>query len=180
MTTYVRWGRSTCPATPGTEILYSGKAAGSRFDQPGGGANYLCMPLTVQYAGFQPGVQINRAFLYGLDYAIIEGPLVAVNGLDPPCAVCQIRDKSSTLMIPGRLTCPKGWTLEYSGYLMSTLSFFPRTTYLCVDGEPEAFQDSVDDIVNVGLFSHVEASCSTLPCPPYEEGKEVTCVLCSY
>ena len=161
-------------------MIYAGKAAGSRFDQPGGGANYLCMPLAVDYAAFQEDEQANRASLHGLDYVTTDAPLRAVSGADPPCAVCQIKDKSSTLMIPGRLTCPNGWRLEYSGYLMSTLSFFPRTTFVCVDGEPEVFEKSVDDTVNVGLFAHVEASCSTLPCPPYEEGKEVACSLCSY
>ena len=138
------------------------------------------MPLAVDYAAFQENEQANRASLHGLDYVTMEGPLQAVSEADPPCAVCQIKGKSSTLMIPGRLVCPSGWRLEYSGYLMSTLSFFPRTTFVCVDGEPEAFAKSVDDTVNVGLFAHVETSCSTLPCPPYEEGNEVVCSLCSY
>ena len=41
--TYVRWGRTTCPGTPGTELVYTGRAAGSRFNQQGGGSNYQCV-----------------------------------------------------------------------------------------------------------------------------------------
>ena len=183
VTTYVRWGRSKCPHKSGTELVYSGKAAGSKFNQPGGGANYLCMPVespAPEYAEFQPGEQTNRAYLYGLDYVAFNGPLSGVNEKDPPCAVCMTRGKSTSLMIPGRINCPLGWTREYSGYLMSTLSFYDRTSFVCIDGEPEAYLDSVGDIFNVGLFAHVEAICGSLPCPPYEAGKEVTCVVCSY
>ena len=183
MTTYIRWGHTKCPEKDDTVLVYSGKAAGSRFNERGGGANYLCMPVdspVPEYADFEPGVQTNRAYLYGLDYVTLDGPLGAVNGKDPPCAVCMIRNKSMNLMIPGRLNCPTDWTKEYSGYLMSTLSFYDRTTFVCVDSNPQEFRDSVEDLSNVGLFGHVEAMCSTLPCPPYEEGKEVTCVICSY
>ena len=43
--TYVRWGRTTCPTGNETELLYVGRAAGSRYTQKGGGANLLCLPL---------------------------------------------------------------------------------------------------------------------------------------
>ena len=41
---YTRWGKSSCPNTPGTELVYAGRTGGSFFNQEGGGANYLCMP----------------------------------------------------------------------------------------------------------------------------------------
>ena len=184
VTTYVRWGRADCPNNPNTELVYSGKAAGSKFNERGGGANYLCMPVespvAPEFTNFEPGAQTNRAHLFGLDYVTFDGPLRAVNGRDPPCAVCLTRHKSTNIMIPGRLNCPADWTKEYSGYLMSTFSFYDRTSFVCVDGNPQEYRVSVDDISNVGIFGHVEAMCSSLPCPPYEEGKEVTCVICSY
>ena len=46
---YTRWGKSTCPQTFGTEMVYSGIAAGSRFTIQGGGANYLYMPKEPEY-----------------------------------------------------------------------------------------------------------------------------------
>ena len=39
--TYVRWGRTTCPNTTGTEVVYSGRAAGSYYNQKGGTNDYF-------------------------------------------------------------------------------------------------------------------------------------------
>ncbi len=39
---YTRWGRTVCPDTSGTELVYKGLAAGTDHLQTGGGANYLC------------------------------------------------------------------------------------------------------------------------------------------
>ena len=36
---YIRWGRTTRPHTPGAELPYTGRAAGSHFEQKGGGAS---------------------------------------------------------------------------------------------------------------------------------------------
>ena len=36
-----------------------------------------------------------------------------------PCAVCYTSTKSTKLMIPAQTTCPKSWTTEYVGYLMT-------------------------------------------------------------
>ena len=41
---YTRWGRTTCPTTSGTQLVYAGRAAGSWNTHSGGGANYLCLP----------------------------------------------------------------------------------------------------------------------------------------
>ena len=38
--TYVRWGRTTCPDTEGTEVVYTGRAAGSYFIHTGGTSVY--------------------------------------------------------------------------------------------------------------------------------------------
>ena len=49
---YTRWGRTVCPNTTGTELVYKGLAAGTSYHQSGGGANYLCTteePRTVSY-----------------------------------------------------------------------------------------------------------------------------------
>ena len=41
--TYVGWGRTTCPDTEGTDLAYRGRAAGSFYNNRGGGANYQCV-----------------------------------------------------------------------------------------------------------------------------------------
>ena len=41
---YTRWGASTCPDVPGTQMVYAGRTGGSHYTHNGGGANHLCMP----------------------------------------------------------------------------------------------------------------------------------------
>ena len=42
--TYVRWGRTTCRDTTGTELVYTGRAAGSHYSHSGtGDSNYQCV-----------------------------------------------------------------------------------------------------------------------------------------
>ncbi len=40
---YNRWGASTCPDVPGTQMVYTGRTGGSHFSHTGGGANHLCI-----------------------------------------------------------------------------------------------------------------------------------------
>ena len=65
---YTRWGRTTCPNTTGTQLLYAGRVAGSHYTEKGGGANYLCLPEQPQYSTYTAGVQVGRAYLYGAEY----------------------------------------------------------------------------------------------------------------
>lgn len=51
--------------------------------------------------------------------------------------------------------------------------------YECVDKEPEAIAGRNGN-ENGALFYFVQASCPSLGhCPPYIEGAELTCVVCS-
>ena len=78
---YTRWGRTTCPSTSGTQLVYSGsshafhsasyqsafsteytleysgRAAGSHAFHKGGGSDILCMPDDPEYSDYAPGVQ---------------------------------------------------------------------------------------------------------------------------
>ena len=47
---YTRWGKSSCPQTEGSNLLYSGLTGGTLNDFQGGGANHLCMPILVEYS----------------------------------------------------------------------------------------------------------------------------------
>ncbi len=64
---YTRWGRTTCPGTGGTELLYEGLAAGSHRSHKGGGADYLCLPKDPQYSAYQRG-DYQANYLYGVEY----------------------------------------------------------------------------------------------------------------
>ena len=176
--TYVRWGKSSCPDVTGTQLLYVGRAAGTFFNTNGGASNYLCMPETPQYTlSYTPGSQ-SYSEIHGTEY---EGPIVGTHEHNVPCAVCSASTRVGVLMIPARTSCPTGWTREYYGYLMSQASLWSnqrRTTFECVDKDQESLSGSQAN-TNGALFYHVEANCNGLPCPPYNNYKELNCVVCT-
>ncbi len=53
-----------------------------------------------------------------------------------------------------------------------------RTMFECVDRDQESLPGSSANIDGV-LFNHVEAACNGLPCPPYDQNKELNCVVCT-
>ena len=65
--TYIRWGRTTCPNTAGTELVYAGRAAGTHYNQKGGTNDYLCLPEEPQYLEYKPGVQ-GVSPIHGAEY----------------------------------------------------------------------------------------------------------------
>ena len=175
--TYIRWGRTVCPSVSGTSMVYSGWAAGSHFSHGGSGANYICLTTTPQYLNFSSATD-SPGLVYGAEYeAVTNQPNFGVNDQEVPCAVCHATQRS-VLMIPGQYTCPTGWTREYNGYLVTTYFGYPRTTYECMDADPEAIPGGSSN-QDGALFYHVEARCGSLSCPPYDNTKELTCAVCS-
>jgi hypothetical protein len=81
-------------------------------------------------------------------------------------------------MFPGKITCPTDWTLEYSGYLMTSKDSHSKKTFECIDKDPESIAGSSAN-TNGALFYHVEGRCTGLPCPPYDEEMEITCSVCT-
>ena len=138
----VRWGRTSCPGNQSTELVYSGRAGGSWWNQDGGATNYLCMPDNPDYLQYDSGVQ-GENYVYGVEYKLSPGQPLRVNpnvwAHNVPCAVCMAVSRCSLLMIPGKTSCPVSWTTEYVGYLMSgPLAHPPPTTYECADKDPES------------------------------------------
>ncbi|CAI8046151.1 Short-chain collagen C4 (Fragment), partial [Geodia barretti] len=174
--TYIRWGRTTCPNTTGTELVYKGWAAGSYFSHTGGGSNYQCVTEEPQNLAFGPGT-VNSSYMYGVEYRTygnIPPEQRHLNRHDVPCAVCYVSTRVAHLMIPGRYTCPPSWTREYYGYLMAERYSHHRSTFECVDASPEAVVGGHANH-DGAVFYHVEPRCGSLPCPPYEQEKEMTC-----
>ena len=101
---------------------------------------------------------------------------------DVPCAVCHDIYATSSLMIPGKTLCPGQWTKQFDGFLTSDAHYFDHSgaEYLCVDKDPEyATEGSKQNDYNGRIFYPVEAICGSLPCPPYDNGKYVSCVVCT-
>ena len=179
---YTRWGRTTCPDTPGTELVYTGRAGGTHYTHKGGASDYLCLPESPDYLDYKAGVQ-GASPIYGAEYQTgysdyIGGPLASVYDHNVPCAVCCTTARVMVLMLPAKTQCPPSWTLEYNGYLMTEFYNHYRRTFECVDKDPECIPGSAGD-ENGALFYHTEATCTGLPCPPYDPQKELTCAVCT-
>ena len=178
---YTRWGKSSCPSTPGTELVYAGRAGGTYYGEQGGGSNYLCMPEDPQYdssLSYRAGIQ-NKARVLGAEYQNPVTELQTIDDHNVPCSVCFVSARESVLMIPAKSSCPSSWTREYYGYLMTEdREHLGRTMFECVDKNPESIPGSAENRPGVRFF-HVEASCNGLPCPPYNEHQELNCVVCT-
>ena len=181
--TYVRWGKSSCPDVAGTELLYAGRAAGTLYSKEGGGSTHLCMPEVPQYTlSYKPGTQ-SDSVINGANY---ELPITGTHDHNVPCAVCSASTRVGVTMIPAWTSCPTGWTREYYGYLMTESTLYGessrhrgRTSYECIDKDQDSVPGSQTN-PDGDVFYHVEASCNTgLPCPPYNNYKELTCVVCT-
>ncbi|XP_035672335.1 collagen alpha-3(IV) chain-like [Branchiostoma floridae] len=181
---YVRWGRTSCEeGGAGTVTVYSGMAGGAWYNHKGGGSNYLCLPADPEWGWHKDGLQNSReSYMYGAEYQIgLAGSPYdpgTIHDRNVPCAVCHSPSRRAQLMIPARQTCPGGWTREYGGYLMTASHGHSRTEFVCMDGEPEALPGGEGN-EDGALFYVVEARCGSLPCPPYVEGRELTCVVCT-
>ena len=67
---------------------------------------------------------------------------------------------------------------QYHGYLSAgDHNNEAASEYLCLDSAPEDRMGSQSDLTSA-YFEHVRTHCGSLPCPPYENNKVVTCVVC--
>ena len=177
-TVYIRWGHDQCPST--AQLMYSGRAGGPHFDHTGGGSNPQCLPLDPNFLAPINGTQY-RAYMYGSEYrthtdsnSLIHGR----NNADVPCAVCHVSNRTAVYMVPAKYTCPSGWTREYYGYLMAEWYDDYRSQFVCVDNALK--QVPGKPTYDGGWQIHfIEGRCGSLPCPPYDETKELSCAICT-
>ncbi|XP_060603540.1 uncharacterized protein LOC132756478 [Ruditapes philippinarum] len=182
--TYVRWGKSSCNNDQ-TELVYSGYGAGSNWDNTGAATNFICLvkdPYLVGNSSFNKGAQV-----FGAEYVIDNSNWVETSqrlfGKDitfqnAPCAVCRV-PRSTVLMIPGKNTCYAGWTFEYEGLLAAGhYEHKAGSEFVCLDKDLDVIAGG--SAKHLGkLFYLAEAVCGALTCPPYQNGKEITCAVCS-
>ena len=99
------------------------------------------------------------------------------NSHNVPCAVCYVATRSVVVMILAKTQCPANWTV---GYLMSEhQDHYGRTTYECIDENRESIPGLNAGSSPRAFFERVEPKCNGFSCPPYDEEKELTCVVCS-
>jgi len=176
-TVYVRWGHDQCPST--AQLVYTGRAGGADHKE-GGGSNPQCLPLDPNFLPAISGLQ-RRSYMHGAEYHTHTDRNSYFHGrdvTDVPCAVCYVTQRNTVYMIPAKHTCPSGWTREYYEYLMSDYYEDPPSQYTCVDIGLKSVAGSLAS--HKGLYFHfVEGRCGSLPCPPYDNNKELSCAVCT-
>ena len=190
--TYTRWGRKSCGAQ--ATLVYSGQMTGPEYRSAGGGTNYQCLPNDPEY---NPNAMSNVPYnkLRSAEYRADNLFGKSVQQHIIPCAVCEARRRVSQVMIPAKTRCPSSdWVLEYGGYLLSAAEHYGgdkfvdnahyRSSYVCVDQDPESYTSKPATDVSGQLLYAVTVACSgdgALPnCPPYMPGgRALSCVVCS-
>jgi len=167
--------------TKNFHISWSGRIGGGHFSHSGGGSNYVCLPKNPKYLNYKPGHQ-GMSYMYGAEYQVYGFNPFHTSNLDnhdAPCVACHVKTRSSKLMIPATYQCPSGWTREYYGYLMAERHDHRHSSaYICVDRSVETVPRSSANH-NGALLYPVEGQCGSLPCSPYVQGGELTCVVCT-
>ena len=180
--TYVRWGKTSCPNTPGTQLVYQGNVGGTLWSIQGGAADKVCIPADPDYLPGTSGLgaQIpSSPLIYGGEYEYSAGPNSNVYQHNVPCAVCFATSRPAMLMIPAKTQCPATWTREYYGYLTSERAPHPgRSVFSCVDVDPEVIGGTQGN-TNGALFYYVLSTCNGFTCPPYEADRALSCVVCT-
>ena len=89
-------------------------------------------------------------------------------------------------MIPAAAECPFSWKTEYVGYIYaehSGPSDRQPSTYQCIHSSAEAATGvnhfGLGGANTPSVILPFAASCHGLPCPPYDEKKVLTCVVCT-
>ena len=189
--TYTRWGKSSCPSTDGTQLLYDGRAGGSAYNSSGGGGGeILCLPLNPDYINdTRASSAAYFSVLHGGEYDTWDGPHHDLRNHNVPCAVCLASTRAAMIMVPAKTQCPTSWTREYYGYLMAERENtydlpidqrqFTQSSYTCVDITPDTVPGEDRDTGGTH-FTYVIAECNDgIPCPQYVANQALSCTVCS-
>ena len=178
--TYTRWGKTACPTSTGAELIYSGRVGGSNPINQGGSAEKLCLPDDPDYIPETAGVTAPYiSTIYGAEYEFFAGPLANTTEHNAPCAICFVPTRASVIMIPAKTVCPSSWTREYYGYLTTNYDGHRRSSYTCLDSSPEGVPGTGVTNIHTQLFYYTVTTCNGLSCPPYENNRILSCVVCT-
>ncbi|XP_048769450.1 uncharacterized protein LOC125675710 [Ostrea edulis] len=149
-----------------------------------GGSEYAAKGASVTNACLSPdpifgnwSAVSSSNYMYGSELdSDVAGP--GTETQDNTCAVCKSKVHSSSVMIPGRNECYSGWKKQYGGYLVtSPINYSPKET-ICFNEHPDFIVGGGADN-NGNLLYPIQAECGSLECPPYVNGKLLTCVVCT-
>ena len=159
----------------------TGIAGGGHYGESGSGSTYLCLPHDPDVAPSNFPYALDSASyvarVSGAEYQFSYGNVKVDD--DVPCATCLDTKAVTSMMIPGKSSCPSGWRKQYSGHLCASYYRHPAASeYVCVDDDPQYFEGRRQNL-DGKLFYPALTVCGSLPCPPYENSKYLKCVVCS-
>ncbi|KAK3108413.1 hypothetical protein FSP39_007570 [Pinctada imbricata] len=161
--------------------IEEGFTGGSIYSHKGAAVEPLCLPPDPEWGLHTESADTWRAYVYGAEYEFggLTDSRKNLYNYDVPCAVCRVNQRSVMITIPARRSCYSGWNQEYTGYLVAGYyDHNAATQYTCIDENSIGIPGSQGDN-NGYLFYPVEGICGSLPCLPYVQGRELTCVVCS-
>jgi len=143
--TFVNWGRGDCPS--GTTELYNGYSFGVKWSVKGGGSNPVCIKYPLI------GTEYNAEYFYTGYLHSIGSSLSRSLPVDIPelkemkCAKCFSANQTCFENI-GDNSCPSGFNIAYTGWLMGGISNENRENqldFICVN---DNFDGSINNINN--------------------------------
>ena len=178
--TYTRWGKASCPTNTGAQLVYSGRAGGTRYNIQGGSAERICIPDNPDYIPETAGVTVpHLSRVRGVEYEFHSGPLANFTQHNAPCAICYVPTRATVIMVPAKTICPSSWTREYYGYITTEADDqHYRSSYTCLDVNPEAVAGTSSG-TNPSTFHYTVATCDGLLCPPFENDRLLSCAVCT-
>ena len=178
--TYTRWGSSSCPNSTEAQLVYAGRAIGTKHNTQGGGAEKLCLPNDPDYL---PGTTGHRqsgiSHIHGAEYEFfVNTPNRNVDNQVAACAICHVPTRATVIMVPGKTLCPSSWTREYYGYLTTERETYYRSIFTCIDVNAEGVAGA--GINTEGAhFYYAGTTCTGIACPPYEDNRILSCAVCT-
>lgn len=179
------WGKRSCPQMREVDMVYNGWLGSGAYDHHGSGYSQLCMPDAPNFgdqgSAYYTSNQ-NGALIYRTEYETsgygIPG-FQALHDRDVPCSVCKV-PSADVVMIAGRVNCPVGFTVMYTGYLMGThYTQIHPSEHICVHEAAEPYP-SANGNSNGNLLYPVEFE-GPPPGPGvgYVHDREIACVVCA-
>jgi hypothetical protein len=166
--------------------LIAGFVGGSSHTDSGAAVDHLCLTNDPQWGIYDSKVNahplIGGALFHFWDIGVPNSPFDfdKYNLHQVACSVCMKRRRVSTIVIPTRKDCYGDWVKEYNGYLYAGHpEHGAASEYICMDETPDVLNKS-STWSGKKLLYPVMVNCNgAIPCPPYVNGREVTCVVCS-
>lgn len=149
----------------------------------GSGSDYICFPTSYTPPSNVDSYQnAERGKIYGVELQSSSSDIPFGTSSDqkpPACAVCHALSAKAIVTVPGKWTCPTGFEVEYTGYLVSEGSADSQTAkgFACLDSSP-AFVTTTSQSDQAKVYA-VQVNCGTLDCSTYTDHAKLKCAVCS-